>query len=72
MGHLEQRIFHDEALLHQESLQVRLFVITLVGNVEVEPGKFGTIDILREVSLDDLLELVEPGLLQVVAGLGDA
>jgi hypothetical protein len=72
LSHFEQSVFHDEALLHQESLHVRLLIVSLVCNVEVEPAKSGAIGLLREVSLDDLLKLVEPGLLQVIAGLGDA
>lgn len=71
---------HNELRLGQELFKLALLIGFFVGLVEVEPSSstsgspysrfVGSLS--SEARLDDLLDLVDPGLLEEVAGLRDA
>ena len=70
-GRLEHGVLHEVFELHKELLQLANFVGLLVALGEVEPGALA-LGSLIVVLLDDLLDLGDPGLLQVVALLRDS
>ena len=61
LGHVEQSVLHNEFLLHQESSQVRLVVLSSGRNLQVEAGKLVTR--LLKLAFNDLLQLVKPSFL---------
>lgn len=70
LGHIKQSILHDELSLAQELLKLSDLIHLFGGLVEVEPGLSDDTGLL-EVVLDDFLNLVHPGLSQVIRGLGN-